>query len=74
MLPNGITHRPPEEVIWIQNKNTLSTTGTKYRNFGKKKRLLIKDLVPEDSGVYECALMSNTTERGRAELWGAWEE
>ena len=41
----------------------------KYRNYGKKKWLLISDLQAEDSGVYECAISPNSTERGRAELW-----
>ena len=41
----------------------------KYRNFGKKKLLLISDLQAEDSGIYECAISPNSTEKGRAELW-----
>ena len=70
VLPNGNTHRPNEQVVWSQNRNTISTAGPKYRNFGRKRRLLIRNLAPEDSGVYECAITSNTTKRGRAELWG----
>ena len=34
-----------------------------------KKRLLVRDIVEEDSGVYECAFSLNSTEKGRAELW-----
>ena len=41
----------------------------KYRNYGKKKRLQIRDPQAEDSGVYECAISPNSTETGRAELW-----
>lgn len=70
VLPDGNTHRPSERVIWTQNRHTISTAGAKYRNFGLKKKLLIRDLIPEDSGIYECAMISNTTEKGRAELWG----
>ena len=41
----------------------------KYRNYGKKKKLLINNTGVADSGVYECALSPNATEKGRAELW-----
>lgn len=41
----------------------------KYRNYGKKKRLLISNPQAEDSGIYECAISPNSTETGRAELW-----
>ena len=41
----------------------------KYRNYGRKKWLLINDLQAEDSGIYECATSPNSTEKGRAELW-----
>ena len=56
-------------MIWIWNNDILNTTGSKYRKYGKKKRLLIKELTYEDSGVYECAFASNITEKGRTELW-----
>ena len=57
-------------MLWIQNENMLNTVGTKYKNYGKKKKLLIRNLTQKDSGVYECAMPSNITQKGRAELWG----
>lgn len=66
---NASLRRPRGNVIWIWNNDILNTTGSKYRKYGKKKRLLIKELTYEDSGVYECAFASNITEKGRTELW-----
>ena len=54
----------------MKNGQIIVTKGNrKYRNYGKKKKLLINDPGEEDSGFYECALSPNSTEKGRAELW-----
>ena len=57
-------------MVWILNENRIDTAGTKYRKLGKKRKLIIKNLTYEDSGVYECAMHSNFTRRGKGELWG----
>lgn len=63
-------HRPRSEVIWMKDGVVIVTKGNrKYRNYGKKKKLLINNTGVADSGVYECALSPNATEKGRAELW-----
>lgn len=56
-------------MIWLKNGDFLDTRPRKYRNYGMKKRLLVRNVVDEDSGVYECAFSLNSTEKGRAELW-----
>ena len=57
-------------MVWTQNENKINTVGTKYKKYGRKRKLLIRNLTSEDSGVYECAMESNRTQKGRAELWG----
>ena len=54
----------------MKDGQVIETMGTKkYRHYRKKKRLLIRDPNEMDSGVYECALAPNSTEKGKAELW-----
>lgn len=56
--------------MWFWKGERLDTTGnSKYRNMGRKKRLQLKWLAHEDSGIYECAMVSNTTKKAQAELW-----
>lgn len=69
VLPDSRPHRPRTDVIWLKNGDFLDTRPRKYRNYGMKKRLLVRNVVDEDSGVYECAFSLNSTEKGRAELW-----
>ena len=58
----------------MKDGQVIVTQGNrKYRNYGKKKRLLINNTNVGDSGIYECALSPNATEKGRAELWSKWE-
>ena len=72
ILPDTPPHRPRSEVVWIKDGQVIDTSSRKYRNFGKKKWLLIRDLTETDGGVYECAFTPNATEKGRAELWSEW--
>ena len=66
-------HRPRNKVVWMKDGEIIVTSGNrKYRNYGKKKKLLIRDPREEDSGIYECALSINSTEKGRAELWSEY--
>lgn len=69
VFPDSRPHRPRTDVIWLKNGDFLDTSPRKYRNYGMKKRLLVRNIVDEDSGVYECAFSLNSTEKGRAELW-----
>ncbi len=51
----------------------IETVGTrKYLHHRRKKQLVIKKLDETDSGRYECAISSNSTEKGMAELWSEW--
>ena len=47
------------------------TLGTKkYLHYRRRKELVIRSLNEMDSGIYECAISLNSTERGRAEIVG----
>ena len=69
VFPDSPPHRPDTEVVWLKDGAELDTSSRKYRNYGKKKQLLVTEVRDEDAGVYECARSLNSTERGRAELW-----
>ncbi len=65
--PNRIPRQ--QAVVWIKDGHAIVTAGTKkYLHQRRKKKLVIRSLSVMDSGVYECALSSNSTEKGRAEL------
>jgi len=56
-------------VVWLKDGNVLNVRTRKYRKYGMKKRLLVRNIMEEDSGMYECTYSFNSTEKGRAELW-----
>ena len=56
-------------MVWLKDGNALNTHTRKYRNYGLKKRLLVRNVVEEDAGMYECTFSLNSTEKGRAEVW-----
>lgn len=63
--------RPSQEVVWLKDGHIIETKGNrKYIHRRLKRKLEIRQLDVNDSGIYECAINPNSTERGRAELWG----
>lgn len=58
-------------VVWIKDGHVIMTLGTKkYLHYRRRKELVIRSLNEMDSGIYECAISLNSTERGRAEIVG----
>ncbi len=58
------------EVVWMKDGLVVETVGTrKYVHHRRKKQLVIKKLDEMDSGLYECAISPNSTEKGVAQLW-----